>query len=143
MATSADGSVEIKATPAEVMDVLAAIEDMPKWSDAHKSASVESRYDDGRPERVRMEVTQVGVTDELEVEYTWNGEESVSWTLVSSNQLKAQDGSYTLTPTANGTKADFTLSVDLKIPMPGFLLKKAVKSGVETATTGVKKWIEG
>lgn len=142
MATQGQADIEINATPAEVMDALAAIEDMPKWSGPHKSASVESRYEDGRPQRVRMEITVAGITDAQVVDYVWNGEESVSWSLVESTQQKAQEGSYVLTPTANGTNALFSLSVDTKIPMPGFIIKKAQKSGIEVATKGLKKWIE-
>lgn len=142
MATHGQADIEIKATPAEVMDALAAIEDMPKWSAPHKSATVETRYEDGRPQRVRMEITVVGITDVQVVDYTWNGDESVTWTLVESTQQKAQDGGYTLTPTAGGTKASFDLTIDTKIPMPGFIVKKAQKSGIDVATKGLKKWIE-
>ncbi|WP_024796765.1 SRPBCC family protein [Tomitella biformata] len=143
MATHGQADIEIKATPAEVMDALAAIEDMPKWSGPHRSATVESRHEDGRPNRVRMVISVVGVTDEQVVEYTWNGNESVKWSLVESTQQKTQEGGYVLTPTANGTKADFDLTIDLKIPLPGFIVKKAQKSGIEVATKGLKKWIEG
>lgn len=142
MATQGQADIEINATPAEVMDALAAIEDMPKWSGPHKSASVESRYEDGRPLRVRMEVTVVGITDVQVVDYVWNGLESVTWSLVESTQQKAQEGSYVLTPTANGTKATFELSIDTKIPLPGFIIKKASKSGIDVATKDLKKWIE-
>lgn len=142
MATTSTAAVEIKAAPADVMNAIAAIEDMPKWSSSHKSAVVDSRYDDGRPKLVTMEVSQVGVTDTLQVEYTWQGDTEVSWKLVSSGQLNQQEGAYVLTPSGAGTKAEFTLTVDLKIPMPGFLVKKAIKSGVDTATKGLKKWIE-
>lgn len=142
MATTAQGSVEIKASPADVMNAIAAIEDMPKWSSSHKSAVVDSRHDDGRPKLVTMEVSQVGVTDKLQVEYTWQGDTEVSWKLVSSSQLDQQEGNYVLTPSGSGTKADFSLTVDLKIPLPGFLVKKAIKSGVDTATKGLKKWVE-
>lgn len=142
MATHGQAEVEIKATPAEVMEALAVIEDMPEWSSPHKSATIESRHEDGRPNRVRMVITVVGISDEQVVDYTWNGEESVSWSLVESTAQKQQEGSYTLTPTANGTKAVFDLTVDTKIPMPGFIVKKAQKNGIDIATKGLKKWIE-
>ncbi len=142
MATHGRAEIEIKATPAEVMDTLAAIEDMPKWSGPHKSATVESRFEDGRPKRVRMVISVVGVTDEQLVDYTWDGDSSVKWSLVESTQQKVQDGGYILTPTANGTKVEFDLTIDLKIPLPGFLVKKAQKSGIDVATKGLKKWME-
>lgn len=143
MATYGQADIEIKATPAEVMDTLAAIEDMPKWSGPHKSATVESRFEDGRPKRVRMVISVVGVTDEQVVEYTWDGDTSVKWSLVESTQQKVQEGGYVLTATDNGTKAHFDLTIDLKIPLPGFIVKKAQKNGIDVATKGLKKWMEG
>ena len=143
MATHGQADIEIKATPAEVMDALAAIEDMPKWSGPHKSATVESRFEDGRPKLVRMVISVVGVTDEQLVEYTWDGDSAVQWSLVESTQQKVQEGGYVLTASDNGTKVHFNLTIDLKIPLPGFLVKKAQNNGIDVATKGLKKWIEG
>ena len=55
-------------------------------------------YEDGRPRRVKMKVKSAGITDDQVVEYTWT-DNKASWTLISASALKAQDASYTLTPT--------------------------------------------
>ena len=81
-----------------------------------------------------------GISDEQVVEYTWS-EDVVRWTLVSASQLKAQDASYTLTPDGEKTKVRFDISIDLAIPLPGFVLKRAMKGGVETATDGLRKQV--
>jgi hypothetical protein len=65
----------------------------------------------------------------------------VSWTLVSAGQLKAQDASYTLTPDGDRTKVRFDIAIDLAIPLPGFVLKRAMKGGVESATLGLRKQV--
>ncbi|MDG3010923.1 SRPBCC family protein [Rhodococcus sp. D2-41] len=143
MAVSGHAEIDIAATPEQVMDGIAAIDALPTWSSAHKSASVETTYDDGRPKRVRMAVSVMGITDEQVVEYSWEGSEKVTWTLIESTQQKAQDGSYVLTATDKGTHAAFDLTVDLKIPVPGFIVKKAQKQAIETATKGIKKFVEG
>ena len=74
------------------------------------------------------------------IEYTWT-DNSVSWTLVSSGQLKAQDAGYTLTPDGDKTKVRFDMKIDLSIPMPGFILKRTLKGGMETATDGLRKQV--
>ena len=56
-----------------------------------------------------------------------------------SAELKAQDASYTLTPAGSATKVRFDLAVDLSVPLPGFLLKRTLKGGMETATEGLRK----
>ncbi len=55
--------------------------------------------------------------------------------------MKAQDASYTLTADGDKTKVRFDISIDLAIPLPGFVLKRAMKGGVETATDGLRKQV--
>jgi hypothetical protein len=55
--------------------------------------------------------------------------------------LKKQDAGYTLTADGDKTKVRFDLAVDLSIPMPGFILKRTLKGGAETATDGLRKHV--
>ena len=140
MATSASREVEIEATPQEILDVVADVEATPSWSPQYQRAEILESYDDGRPKQVKMTVKAAGLTDEQVIEYTWS-ENKVSWTLVSAGQLKAQDASYTLTPDGDKTKVRFDISIDLSVPLPGFILKRTMKGGVETATEGLRKQV--
>ena len=140
MATSDSREVVIEASPEEILDVIADVESTPAWSPQYQSAEVLEAYDDGRPKRVKMKIKTAGISDEQVVEYTWSGD-VVRWTLVSAGQLKAQDASYTLIPDGEKTKVKFDIAVDLSVPLPGFILKRAMKGGVETATDGLRKQV--
>jgi ribosome-associated toxin RatA of RatAB toxin-antitoxin module len=140
MATSDSREVVIEASPEEILDVIADVEDTPTWSPQYQKSEVLEAYDNGRPKRVKMKIKTAGISDEQIVEYTWSGD-VVSWTLISAGQLKAQDASYTLTPDGDKTKVRFDISIDLAIPLPGFVLKRAMKGGVETATEGLRKQV--
>jgi ribosome-associated toxin RatA of RatAB toxin-antitoxin module len=140
MATSDSREVVIEASPEEILDVIADVESTPTWSPQYQSSEVLEAYDNGRPKRVKMKIKTAGVSDEQVVEYTWSGD-VVSWTLISAGQLKAQDASYTLTPDGDKTKVKFDIKIDLAIPLPGFILKRAMKGGVETATEGLRKQV--
>ncbi|MDI9956346.1 MULTISPECIES: SRPBCC family protein [unclassified Rhodococcus (in: high G+C Gram-positive bacteria)] len=142
MAVSGVKEFEIKADPATVMQAVDAVDRLPEWSSAHKKITIESTHDDGRPHRVRMAVSILGINDEQVVDYTFEGDEKVTWTLVESGQQNQQDGSYVLTPTDSGTKVTFELTIDPKIPLPGFLVKKAQKTALETASKGLTKFVE-
>jgi len=140
MATSDSREVVIEARPEEIIDVIADVESTPTWSSQYQSAEVLEAYDDGRPKRLKMKVKSVGITDEQVVEYTWT-DNKVSWTLISAGQLKAQDASYTLTPEGDKTKVKFDITIDPSVPLPGFVLKRAMKGAMETATDGLRKQV--
>lgn len=140
MATSDSRDVVIEASPEEILDVIADVEATPTWSPQYQKAVILESYPDGRPKQVEMTVKAAGLTDKMVIEYTWS-DDGVSWTLVSSGQLKAQDASYTLTPSGDKTKVTFDMAIDLSIPMPGFLLKRTLKGGMETATNGLRKQV--
>jgi len=140
MAASDSREVLIEATPEEILDVIADVQNAPTWSPQYQSAEVLDTDDNGRPKRVKMKVKAAGLTDEMEVEYTFT-DSSAGWTLLSSSQLRKQDATYTLTPAGDKTKVRFDLSVDPSIPIPGFLLKRTLKGAMETATDGLRKQV--
>jgi ribosome-associated toxin RatA of RatAB toxin-antitoxin module len=140
MATSDSREVVIEASPEEILDVIADVESTPTWSSQYRSAEVLESYDDGRPKRVKMKVKSVGISDEQVVEYTWTDNQA-SWTLISAGQLKSQDASYTLTSDGDKTKVKFDITIDLSVPLPGFVLRRAMKGAMETATDGLRKQV--
>ncbi|HWV25686.1 MAG TPA: SRPBCC family protein [Aeromicrobium sp.] len=142
MAVKGSADIVIEASPEQVLDAVAAVEDLPRRSGSHQSAVVESRTPDGRPQRVRAKVSAVGMTDEEVTDYAWDEPSSVSWTLVESGFQAVQNGTYTLTPTGGGTKVRLDLEIDVKIPLPGLIQKRILKGALDTGTKGLKTYIE-
>ena len=35
----------------------------------------------------------------------------------------------------------FDIAIDLSVPLPGFIIKRTIKGGVETATDGLRKQV--
>jgi hypothetical protein len=137
MAINETREIVIEAAPDEILDVIGDFDTVTEWSEPHQSAEVLEKDKDGRPLKVKMKVKVAGITDEQVVAYTW-GDNKVSWTLVSSGQQRAQDASYTLTPDGDKTKVTFKLSVDPVVPLPGFVLKRAIKGTIDTGTKGLR-----
>ncbi len=140
MAISDSREVVIEATPEEILDVIADVETAPDWSSQHQGAEILDTDDNGRPGRVKLKLKTMGISDEQVVQYSWT-ERTAGWTLVSSSQLKKQDASYTLTPDGDKTKVRFEITVDPAVPIPGFVLKRAMKGGLESATDGLRKQV--
>lgn len=138
MAIKESRDIVIEAGPEEIIDVIADFESMPEWSSPHQSAEVLETGDDGRPSQVKMKVKTAGITDEQVVAYTFSAD-TVSWTLVSSGQQRSQVGSYVLTPEGDGTRVKLEIAVDPVVPLPGFVLKRAVKGTVESGLDELRK----
>lgn len=141
MAVNDSREVVIEATPKEILDVLADVPNTTVWSPQYQKAEVLTTWDDGRPRQAKLVIKAAGLTDTMVVEYTWT-DTTMSWTLISASQLKAQDAKYTMTPNGAKTKVRFEMKVDPSVPLPGFLLKRTIKGGMETATDGLRKHVE-
>ncbi|MBM7368024.1 SRPBCC family protein [Gordonia hydrophobica] len=136
MAVSASTEFDLNAPASLVMEVLLDVESLPEWSGPHKSAKILTEDDQGRPARVELAVSAVGMTDNQTLDYTWT-DNSCAWNLVESDQLSEQSGIYTLTDNGDSTHVKFELSVDLKIKLPGLIVKRAQKIAVDTAKKGL------
>lgn len=138
MAITETRDITIEATPDEIMDVLVDLDSLTEWSSTHQEVEVLERDDRGRPRKSRQVVKVAGVTDEQVLDYTIH-DDGVSWTLESSHQQRAQEARYTLTPAGDVTEVHFELTVDLGIPLPGFLVRRGAKGLMDTATDGLRR----
>lgn len=137
MAVSAKTEFDIDVPPAVVMEVLMDVESLPEWSGPHKSAEVIDEYDDGSPKQVRVEVSMGPISDKQLLDYAWT-ENSCTWDLVEGDQLSAQHGVYTVTDgKKGGTHVTFELEVELKVKLPGLIVRQAQKVAVDTAKKGL------
>ncbi|MFW0794139.1 SRPBCC family protein [Gordonia sp. CPCC 205515] len=137
MAVSAKTEFDVAAPPSVVMEVLLDVESLPEWSGPHKQAEILSTHEDGSPNEVHVVVNAVGVSDEQTLNYSWT-ENTCTWDLIEAKQLSHQHGVYTVTPNDDGgAHIEFVLDVDLKIKMPGMLVKRGQKMAVDTAKKGL------
>lgn len=138
------GQISIAATPEEIMDAIADLSEYPAWSEGIEDAEVLT-FDGDRPKTARLNFSSGPLADEFELEYTWHGNRSVDWRMIKQGEvLKRQDGTYTLTPEADGTVlVEYDLEVELSIPIIGKLKQRAEKLIIKAALTGLKQHVEG
>ncbi|MDY6807778.1 cyclase [Gordonia sp. HNM0687] len=136
MAVSAKTEFDVAAPPSVVMEVLMDIASLPDWSGPHREAEILTEHDDGAPHEVRVVVTAAGISDEQRLQYSWT-EFTCTWDLIEANQLSEQHGVYTVTETESGSHIEFILDVELKIKLPGMIVKRAQKMAVDTARKGL------
>jgi ribosome-associated toxin RatA of RatAB toxin-antitoxin module len=138
MAVTESRDVVIEATPEQVMDVLLDLESVPKWSPVHQKVEILERDDQGRATKSRQVVKVVGIADEQVLAYSIH-DDGVSWTLINAKLQRAQNARYTLSRDGDATRVHVELTIDLAVPVPGFLIKKGAKGLMETATEGLRK----
>jgi ribosome-associated toxin RatA of RatAB toxin-antitoxin module len=143
MAEQTTSSIVISAEPEAVMAVIADFEAYPSWAQGVKKAEPVEQGPAGRAEQVYFELDASPIKDAYTLSYDWNGDESVTWSLVEGKMLKAMDGAYELSDRGDGsTEVSYRLAVDISIPMIGMLKRKAEKVIIDTALKGLKKRVE-
>nr|ANY57896.1 cyclase [uncultured bacterium] len=143
MAEQSTQSIVVSAPAADVMGVIADFAAYPQWVKAARTVEVLEAGPDGRARRVRFVIDATVLTDEYVLDYTWDDDRRVSWTLVQSKIMKHQEGSYTLAGTDGGTEVTYRLTVDTAVPMIGMLKRRAEKVILDTALKELKKRVEG
>jgi len=142
MADQSTQSIVVDAPAADVMAVIADFPAYPQWVAAAKKVEVLEDGPDGRARRVHFVLDAGAVKDDYVLDYTWDGDRQVSWTLVQGQMQKRQDGSYTLVEKDGSTEVTYTITIDLSIPMLGMIKRKAEKVILDTALKELKKRVE-
>jgi ribosome-associated toxin RatA of RatAB toxin-antitoxin module len=143
MADQASSSITIAADKSAIMGVIADFPAYPDWAGSIKKAEIVEEGPDGRARQVHFTLDAGVIKDDYTLEYEWDDDTEVSWSLVKGGVLKGMDGTYALTDAGGGqTKVDYRLAVDLKIPMIGLIRRKAEKVIIDTALKELKKRVE-
>ena len=142
MAERTKSSIDIAAPPEAVLRVITDFEAYPQWAGEVKEARVEERDDAGRATRTWYRMDAGALRDEHTLAYEYPTDREVRWTLVSSNMLRALDGSYVVEGAEAGSHVTYQLAVDVKLPMVGLLKRKVEKLIIDRALSGLKKRVE-
>jgi hypothetical protein len=133
----------IDAPPERILDALANVGDLVSWSPVHKRVEILDTYEDGRPHHVRATVKVLGLVDKEILEYHW-GPDWVVWDAKATTQQRAQHVEYTLTKEGpDTTRVRFDITVEPSGPIPAFLVRRASKLVLDTATEGLRQQVMG
>jgi uncharacterized membrane protein len=140
MAEGTFSTLEIDATPEELYDVAADVAAYPEWASGVKEVEVLDVDDEGRVDRARFVLE--GFVKEIEyvLKYTHDRPNVLSWVAEESRDLEMLEGSYQFGPADDGsTEVVYSLSVEPKFIVPGFIKRQAEKQIVTTALRGLRK----
>jgi ribosome-associated toxin RatA of RatAB toxin-antitoxin module len=126
MADAVHEHIEVVAQPATCFALATDFEGYPAWTSDVRRVLVLERDEEGRGTRVEFHVAGLGrrVRYVLDYDFT-DAPAAFSWALVEGDLLRALDGRYEFSPTAEGTRVDYTLHVDVAVPMPKLVKRRA------------------
>ena len=130
--------------PERCFAVAVDFERYPEWATDVKKAEVLDRDEAGRGSRVRYEVSALGRTIGYTLAYDYGeAPAAFSWTLVQGDIVKGLDGQYRFEPSGDGTRVVYRLAVEVAIPLPGFVKRRAAGLIAENAMRGLRRHLEG
>ncbi len=143
MAEHAQGTTEIRASPKEVMAVIADFEAYPQWASNLQDVQVLARDARRRGTKVAFKATTPLFSATYTLAYRYAPRDAgVSWTYVEGS-LRDLSGSYVLEPTGNDTtRVTYTLDVEPGMPLPGLVKRQAARQIVKSALDDLKRRVE-
>jgi hypothetical protein len=133
--------IHVDAPMARCFARATAFDEYPEWANDVKQATVLVCDDLGRAARVEYVAAALGRRVRYVLDYDFaDAPDAFSWSLVEGDMLRALDGRYAFAPEGTGTLVDYRLHVDLTLPMPGLIKRRASGMIVGTALRDLK-WV--
>lgn len=127
MADQASQTVIVDASPEQCFAVASDFEHYPDWAHDVKEATVVSRDAQGRATQVEFRTSALGRSTHYTLAYDYaKAPNEMSWRLVQGDIMRSIDGSYAFAPApGGGTQITYTLAIELIVPLPGFVKRRA------------------
>ncbi|MHB1487913.1 MAG: SRPBCC family protein [Acidimicrobiales bacterium] len=127
MAEQTTERMTIKASAATCFQVVIDFDRYPEWAADIKHVEVSEVDGDGRPTRVGFRAAAFGRSTTYTLAYDYSEAPSkLAWTEVEGDMTTRLDGAYEFLPTPDGeTEVIYHLSVDLRVPLPVFVKRRA------------------
>ena len=159
MAEHATEHLNVTASPERCVEVALDFEQYPSWAPDIKGATVLARDEKGRGTRVAFRAAAMGRSASYVLEYSYGDDatdatdgtdvtgsaaaRSIRWTLLEGDIMRVLDGSYVFEPAVDGTTdITYRLTVDLVVPIPGFVKRRAEGKIMGTALRELKHRVE-
>ena len=143
MTETAHERIRVEAPADRCWDVAVDFESYPEWADV-KEVKIVEQDPEGRGKRVEYRVAALGKSVRYLLEYDYSeAPAAFSWKLVEGDLVRRLDGSYRFEPEgASSTRVHYDLVVDLAVPLPGLVKRRAAGLIMGNALKELKKQVE-
>jgi ribosome-associated toxin RatA of RatAB toxin-antitoxin module len=120
-----------------VWEVITDLAAYPEWAEGVVETEVLSTTDDGYPDQARFRVDAKVVEVTYVIRYHYE-DHDIRWELIEGETISQLDGAYELWEDGDGTGVRYALEVDVDLPLPGFLKKRAARTILEQGLDGLR-----
>lgn len=143
MADQATEHIRVAADPDRCFAVALDFERYPDWARDVKSVRVVETDAEGRGSKVEYRAAAMGRSIRYVLAYDFSeAPHAFSWKLVEGDMVRRLDGSYRFDGSDGATDVTYELTVDLTIPLPGLVKRKAAGLITGTALKELKRRVE-
>ena len=144
MAELATERMVVTATPEQCFAVVSDIERYPEWAADIKQVVVEGRDGEGRPAGATFRAGAFGRSTSYTLSYDYtDAPRTLAWRQTSGDLTSKLDGAYTFEKVGEGTtQVTYTLEVELRVPLPGFIKRRAQSRIMHTALEELRARVE-
>lgn len=126
MIDQATETEHVAANPSRCYEIAIDFERYPEWARDVKEANVLERDAQGRATKVEYRASALGRSTHYTLAYDYSqAPERLSWTLVEGDIMRVIDGAYTFKAEGGGTDITYSLRIELIVPLPGFVKRRA------------------
>jgi hypothetical protein len=143
MAEEAHENITVDASQECCWIVATDFERYPSWAKDVKQVEILERDSEGRGAKVEYRVAGLGRSIRYVLSYDYaDAPNAFSWKLLEGDILRRLDGRYGFEEEGNGTRVTYDLTVDVSIPLPGLVKRRAAGMIMGTALKELKKEAE-
>lgn len=136
----------IDKPPDRCYEVAADVTGYPQWAADIKEAAIDEVDEQGRPRLVTFRAAAMGRSTTYTLRYDHSGApRRLAWVLERGDITRKLDGWYEMAPVdgdASQTEVTYHLEVDLVVPLPGFVKRRAEGRIMHTALAELKAFAE-
>jgi uncharacterized membrane protein len=139
----AEHTVEINAPMETCFAAITDYETFPKWQGAVVDTEVLDWDSKGRGKRVRLFIDAKVRKVDYTLDYSYDEPERIEWDFVEGNGINGADGHYLFEDLGNDrTRATYKLGLEVGIPLPGPVARRAHKTTLKGSVDDLKKEAE-
>ena len=136
-------TVEVDATAAAIMAIVADFQTYPEWNDEVKAVYILARYDDGRPSQLRIDTEIQGHPGTYIQAVYYPGPGQIQTVMQQGELFSKQNQVFSVVEMGPASLLTVDLDVEISIPgVPALMVKKIVNDALEHVAGNLKSRAE-